>query len=118
MTRHFNSNDATTAVALYTEDAVLKTPNGTFNGRQAIQKHFADLFQKLHLSDHVITIDADSPHIIGTDGKEMWATGGWGTTIKGENFGPTQFKGYWGEVYVREGDDWKIRMDTHNTTPA
>jgi hypothetical protein len=33
---------------------------------------YADLFQKMHFSDHVITVDQDSPHIIGTDGKEMW----------------------------------------------
>ena len=27
-------------------------------------------------------------------------------------------KGYWGAVEVREGDDWKIEMDTWNLTPA
>jgi hypothetical protein len=27
-------------------------------------------------------------------------------------------KGYWGAVEVREGDDWKIEMDTYNLTPA
>ena len=64
----------------------------------------------------IIAIDQDSPHIIGTDGKEMWATGGWSTTIKGENFGPTQIKGYWS--VIREGDDWKIRMLTSNIIPA
>ena len=41
----------------------------------------ADLFQKVHFSDHIITIDQDSPHVIGTDGKQMWATGGWKAQI-------------------------------------
>lgn len=111
-----NNNDAAAAAACFTEDAVYVTDRGPVNGREAIEKWYADLFQKVHFSDHIITIDQDSPHIIGTDGKEMWATGGWSTTIKGENFGPTQIKGYWS--VIREGDDWKIRMLTSNITPA
>jgi ketosteroid isomerase-like protein len=111
-----NNNDATAAAACFTEDAVYVTDRGPVNGREAIEKWYADLFQKVHFSDHIITIDQDSPHIISMDGKEMWATGGWSTTIKGENFGPTQIKGYWS--VIREGDDWKIRMLTSNITPA
>ena len=61
-------------------------------------------------SDRVVTIDQDSPHVIGTAGKEIWATGGWSSTIRGENFGPIQVKGYWS--VIRVGDDWKIRMLT------
>jgi uncharacterized protein (TIGR02246 family) len=111
-----NNNDATAAAACFTEDAVYVTDRGPVNGREAIEKWYADLFQKVHFSDHIIAIDQDSPHIISMDGKEMWATGGWSTTIKGENFGPTQIKGYWS--VIREGDDWKIRMLTSNITPA
>ncbi|HEY0793668.1 MAG TPA: hypothetical protein VGD78_21585 [Chthoniobacterales bacterium] len=65
---------------------------------------------------YVITADPDSPHLIGTDGKQMWATGGWSSTIQGQTFGPTQIKGYWS--VIREGDDWKIRMLTPLVTPA
>jgi uncharacterized protein (TIGR02246 family) len=111
-----NNNDATAAAACFTEDAVYVTDSGPINGREAIEKWYAGLFHKVHFSDHIITIDEDSPHIIGTDGKEMWATGGWSTIIKGENFGPTQIKGYWS--VIREGDDWKIRMLTSNITPT
>jgi hypothetical protein len=25
---------------------------------------------------------------------------------------------YWGNIFARQGDDWKILMDTSNTTPA
>jgi uncharacterized protein (TIGR02246 family) len=111
-----NANDADAAAASFTEDAVYVTDTGPVNGREAIKKWYADLFQKVHFSDHIITIDQDSPHVIGTDGKQMWATGGWSTDIKGENFGPTKIKGYWS--VIREGDDWKIRMLTSNVAPA
>jgi uncharacterized protein (TIGR02246 family) len=111
-----NNNDAAAAAACFTENGVYVTDGGPVNGRAAIEKWYADLFKNVHFSDHIITIDQDSPHVVGTDGKEMWATGGWSTTIKGENFGPLQLKGYWS--VIREGDDWKIRMLNSNTTPA
>jgi uncharacterized protein (TIGR02246 family) len=111
-----NNNDAAAAAASFTEDAVYVTDRGPIIGRGAIQKWYADLFQKLHFSDHVITIDPDSPHVLGTDGKQMWATGGWSTTIQGENLAPTPIKGYWS--VIREGDDWKIRMIMSNVAPA
>jgi ketosteroid isomerase-like protein len=37
----FNRDDAAAVATLYTEDVVFKTPNGTFNGRQAIEELFA-----------------------------------------------------------------------------
>ena len=92
------------------------TESGPINGREAIEKWYADLFQQVQFSNHVITADPDSPHIIGTAGNEMWATGEWSTDIKGKDCGPIQIKGYWS--VIREGDDWKIRMLTSNTTPA
>ena len=111
-----NKNDAAAAAALFTEDAVYMTDRGPINGREAIEKMYGDLFQKVHFSDHVITVDQDSPHIIGTDGKTMWATGGWSSTIQVQNSNPIQIRGYWS--VIREGDDWKIRMLSPNVTPA
>jgi ketosteroid isomerase-like protein len=112
----FNKNEASALAAFFTEDAVFVTDAGPIYGREAIVKHFADLFQNVHFSNHLGKPDEYSPHIIGTDGKEVWATGSWSGTIKGENFGPTQIKGFWS--VLREGDDWKIRMLTTNVTPA
>jgi ketosteroid isomerase-like protein len=89
MAMQMNANDADTAAAGFTEDAVYVTDTGPVNGREAIKKWYTDLFQKVQFSDHIITIDQDSPHVMGTDGKQMWATGGWSTDIRGENFGPT-----------------------------
>ena len=88
-----NKNDAAAAAASFTEDAVYLTDRGPIKGREAIEKMYADLFQKLHFSDHVITVDQDSPRIIGTDGKEMWATGGWSSTIQAQNSDPVPNQG-------------------------
>ena len=111
-----NNNDAAAAAACFTEDAVYVTDRGPIKGREAIEKMYADLFQKMHFSDHVITVDQDSPHIIGTDGKEMWATGGWSSTIQVQNSDPVQIKGFW--AVIRGGDDLKIRMHSPYVTPA
>jgi ketosteroid isomerase-like protein len=94
----WNKNDAAAVAALFTEDAVYVTDRGPVNGRQAIEKYFADLFQKMHFSNHLITVDQFSPHIIGTAGDEMWATGEWSLTIQDQNFGPVEAKGYWGAI--------------------
>ena len=110
-----NKNDAAAAAGLFTEDAVYLTDRGPINGREAIKKMYTDLFLKVHFSDHVITIDQDSPHIIGSDGKTLWATGGWSSTIKVENSDPIQIKGFWS--VIREGDDLKIRMLSPNVAP-
>jgi hypothetical protein len=39
-------------------------------------------------------------------------------TLQGQTRDPIQLKGYWSVLDSREGDDWKIRMLTWNTTPA
>jgi uncharacterized protein (TIGR02246 family) len=111
-----DKNDAAAVAANFTEDAVSVEQDGTSFGREAIQKVWADRFQKVHFSNNVATVDEDSPHVIGTDGKQMWATGAWSATIKGENWGPTEIKGFWS--VIREGPDWNIRMLTSNVTPT
>jgi ketosteroid isomerase-like protein len=111
-----NNNDAAARAALYTEDAVEVTDHGPIFGREAIEKWYADLLQKVHFSNHVLTDDQDSPHIIGRAGNQVWETGGWSCTIQGKDWGPTQLKGY--RSVIREGDDLKIRMLIWNITPA
>jgi ketosteroid isomerase-like protein len=114
----WDNNDAVALAALYTEDAILVNSTGPIHGREAIEKYYADHFQKMHFSRHLTTADQDSPHIIGTAGNEAWTNGGWNTTIKGQDWGPSDFKGNWVEIYRRDGDDWKIRLDIWNLTPA
>jgi hypothetical protein len=100
----------------FSEDAVFVTDAGPIYGREAIVKHFADMCEKVHFSNHLGKADEYSPDIIGTDGNELWSNGEWSGTIKGQKFGPTQIKGYWS--VIRGGDDWKIRMLTTNVTQA
>jgi uncharacterized protein (TIGR02246 family) len=114
----WNNNDAVALAALYTEDAILVNDTGPIYGREAIEKHYADVFKQVHFSNHIETGDQYSPHIIGTAGNEAWTGGEWTTTLKGQNFGPVDAKGNWVEIYRREGDDWKIRLDIWNVTPA
>jgi ketosteroid isomerase-like protein len=44
----FNDNDAAAAAALFTEDGIFVTPQGPIYGREAIEKYYAELFQRLH----------------------------------------------------------------------
>ncbi len=116
----YNNNDATALAALYAENAVEVTDQGPIYGREAIKKHFADVFQKVHFSNHLLTIDQDSPHSIGTSGNEIWETGEWSCTItvQGQTGDPIQLKGYHSSIAVRENDAWKKQMVTWNVTPA
>ena len=91
---------------------------GPIYGREAIEKWYADLFQKVHFSNHTGKADQYSPHVIGTAGNEVWLNGEWSSTIQGKNWGPKDEKGYWSVILVRDGDAWKFRMETANTTPA
>jgi ketosteroid isomerase-like protein len=105
-----DKNDAVAVAANFTEDAVSVEQDGPAFGREAIEKLWADRFQKVHFSNNIVVVDEDSPHIVGTDGKQMWATGRWSATIQGKDWSPKDIKGYWS--VIREGDDWKIRMLT------
>jgi uncharacterized protein (TIGR02246 family) len=112
----FNKNDAAALAALFTEEAIFVTDTGPVNGREAIEKYWVDQFKQFHHSNEIVTVDENSPHVIGTAGNEMWATGGWSMTIQGKDWGPKDIKGYWS--VIREGADWKIRMLCSNVTPA
>src|ERR1700730_13245876 len=61
----WNNNDASALAALFTKDAVLIEESGPVYGREAIEKHYADLFQNVHFSDnHTMYNDpnSNSPH--------------------------------------------------------
>ena len=52
-----NKQDPAAVAALYTENAVYVAHHGTFHGRQAIEKTYADYFQHWHSINHVSTVD-------------------------------------------------------------
>jgi ketosteroid isomerase-like protein len=112
---HSDKNNAVAVAANFTEDAVSVEQDGTSFGREAIQKVWADRFQKVHFSNNVATVDEDSPHDIGTDGKQVWATGAWSAIIKATTGTPRNQR-FWS--VIREGPAWNIRMLTSNFTPT
>jgi ketosteroid isomerase-like protein len=61
----FNSGDAAALAALYTEDAVLVNDTCPIYGREAIEKHWADVFKHVQFNNHLDKRDQNSPHIIG-----------------------------------------------------
>jgi uncharacterized protein (TIGR02246 family) len=107
----FNKKDAAALAALFTEDAVLVAPEGLFSGRYAIEKGYAGVFQRSHLTNFFGVRDQ-----LNAIGNELWAVGEWSSLLQSQT-GPVQVGGYWSEIYVREGDTWKIRMSTFNVTP-
>jgi ketosteroid isomerase-like protein len=107
----FNRRDSAALAALFTEDAVQVAPEGLFFGRKAIERRFADLFQRQRLSNFFGARDQ-----LSAIGSELWAVGEWWSLLPTQN-GPVQVGGYWSEIYVRDGEVWKIRLSTFNVTP-
>ena len=114
----FNSNDAAAVAALYTEDAILVPDTGPVYGREAIEKFWAGMFKQFHVINLADKAAPDSPHTIGTTGNEAWSHGQVKATLQGQDGKPFELTGNWTEIYRREGDTWKKRLDTWNTTPA
>src|ERR1700730_2187986 len=114
----WNNNDGTALAALFTKDAVLVDDTGPISGRDAIEKHYKDLFQNVHFSNNHTTYGPECPHAIGTDGKEMWENGAWSMTWQVKGGDPVNGKGFHSSIAVLDGGVWKKRMLTDNTTPA
>jgi ketosteroid isomerase-like protein len=114
----YNNGDAAALAALYTEDALLLTNTGPVYGREAIEKHDADVFRKVHFSNHLDKRDESSPHMIEMAGDEAWSSGQWSLTSQVKGADPVERTGYWLEIYSREGGIWKKRVDARNVTPA
>jgi hypothetical protein len=66
----WNNNDATALAALFTKDAILLEGASPISGREAIEKHYKDLFQNVHFSNDHTTYVPESPHAIGTDRRQ------------------------------------------------
>jgi uncharacterized protein (TIGR02246 family) len=111
-----NSNDAAAVAALYTEDAVWVTPQGTIVGREAIEKQYAEYFKFGRHSNHRTTFDPASSQITGTT-DTITLSGGWSVTVEVQGK-PQEFKGYWLSIYTRGSDGWKIWKSAFNETPA
>ena len=115
-----NNNDAAAIAAFFTRDGVFVTLEGPIIGRQAIQKWFTDFFQSspLRPKNSMAKVDGNAFHLIGTAGNALWATGEYSETVQGKNGEPIPVKSYNFWILVREGEDWKIRVDAWGLTPA
>ena len=113
----YTNNDAAALAALYTWDAIIVTPQGPVYGRDAIQNWYEDQFEQWHLKNHVSKVDPDSFRLIGTAGDAVWLKGELRETFQDQKGSLIEVKSYWSNVRVREGDTWKIRLDTFNVTP-
>ena len=112
-----NNYDAAALAAGYARNAVFLTPDRPIIGRQAIQKWFTDFFQSSHPKNSMLKVDGNAFHLIGTAGNELWATGEYSETAQGKTGEPIPVKSYNFWIYVREGEDWKCRVDAWGLTP-
>ncbi len=108
----FNRQDAVTVAALYAEDAVFNTPEGTFHGRQAIEELYAKhYFGEVH-SKNVVTVVNEAI----AAGNEVRATGTWSDTFEEPSTGTIHAEGTYTWVLLHEGDTWSIRESTYDIT--
>ena len=113
----FINGDAAALAAFYAEDAVIVTPDaGPIYGRDAIEKRFVDMFKKIHFSKHMSQLEQYSPHVIGTAGNELWTTGECDVIFQIENGSPLRINAHYLTIRVRDGDAFKIKVDTYNST--
>jgi uncharacterized protein (TIGR02246 family) len=93
----YNKHDAAAMAALHTQDAVeVRSWQGLASGREAIGKRFAFDF-------------ASSPGKMVNELVQVYAIGNDICAISDTSVGGGP-KGHAVTIYVREGDDWKIRM--------
>jgi uncharacterized protein (TIGR02246 family) len=111
MEEAFKNNDADALAALFTEDAVLVAWDGMFFGRQAIEKRYAEMFQRLPIATF-----AGQRSALNAIDNAVWAVGEWWSTVQSQT-GPKFDRGYWSAIYVREDDAWKIRQFTVSDAP-
>ena len=112
-----NNNDGAAYAAQYTRDGVYIGQEGPIIGRQTIQKYFTEVWKRWHPKDCMTKRDGNALHLIGAAGNELWATGEWSETGQDKNGEPLPIGGYFGVIYVRDGDDWKVRMLASMLTP-
>ena len=106
-----NKQDPAAVAALYTENAVYVAHHGTFHGRQAIEKTYADYFQHWHSINHVSTVD----RLIAV-GNEVRVFGTWSSSFQDTNGAPKKDRGHYRWLLVRQGDIWEIQTNTNRSS--
>jgi uncharacterized protein (TIGR02246 family) len=103
----FNRSDVGALAGLYTEDAIRVTPHGTFSGRQAIAKDYAEHFQRYQSNNYVRKGDR-----VNAVGNDVLASGKWSCAFHETDGRYKHIDGHYSAVWVPEGDTWKTRRAT------
>ena len=107
----FNRSESGTLAALYTEDAVRVTAQGTFSGRQVIAKDYAErVFKRYQCNNYV----RKSGRIVAV-GNDVRASGKWSCAFHDTDGKYKHIDGHYSRILVREGDGWKIRAGDAGT---
>lgn len=105
-----NEHDAKAAAALFTEDAVWTTPQGTFYGRGAIERRLAEYhFHRWQIKNEVITVD----RVISV-GDQVRAVGTWSNTVQEPDGSTGDFNGHFTSDLAKEDGTWKIRLNAYD----
>jgi len=103
----YNKHDAAAIAGLFTDEAVLVTPHGTFTGRAAIEKKYEEEdFETYNGSDMVSTTER-----VTLVGNELHLTRRFRANYQSGG-GFIKIEGDASPLFVLEGDIWKIRSET------
>jgi uncharacterized protein (TIGR02246 family) len=103
------AKDAAGLAALYSEDAAYVTPDGPISGRAEIQKLYEEEWKSVSPEPAKL----DRVVMLGDTVRSRF--GSWSGIFHGPG-GPVHVKGYWTTTDVRDGETWKIRVETYNMT--
>jgi len=98
--------------ALYTEDAVLNTPNGAFTGRQVIERLYEHYFRDDH-SKNVPTVVNELNSALDN---EVRVTGKWSDSFEEPVTYTVHAEGNYSWGLLHEGNTWRIRESTFDIT--
>ncbi len=99
----YNHHDADAIAALFTENATRVTPNGIFQGRDAIRREI-QLVLDMGLHDYSVRRTVSR-----REGDLVFDAGEWQAKL-----GNTQFHGYYSALLTRDGDQARIVEETVN----
>lgn len=102
-TEAYNRQDADAMAALFTENGIRVTPNGIFQGRDAIRRDMQNVLE-MGLHDYSVRRTVSR-----SEGNLVFNAGEWQAKL-----GDRQFHGYYSALLTREGDQAKILEETVN----
>jgi uncharacterized protein (TIGR02246 family) len=107
-------HDAVALAELFAADGVLVSPFGIQNGRPAIQQSYEQLFRRLDIKQYTHTVEQVQE--AGTN--RAYGVGHWDeTSVLAGKADPIHLGGYWSTLYEKQGDGWKITLNSWSLAP-